>query len=447
MHIPNNENKNTSPGKKMQEGNRYRLSRSVHLNDDPYRMVEEKRPQVEKEDTKEEKELPLSKNEQKNIQKALAHKIETQKVKKAVTIFSAQKEIPNIEKRKGVFHALVSETIPVNKQEKKEGIITKKQPSVFVEAAQKNRRTRKIECISVPQQKKAERLRRSSTCIKIANIKKKEEAIKTQEKAEEVETAAPKQKTKKRRFFAQKKKVRKVKKTGFVAEMSRFAITTAIIFLVSFTVMNAPAISQVMSAKLNPMATTEKQIALENAVSEKKYSPILPTAGMKHENRKTYPGLSIAIAPLENRIVIPKIGKNIPTVDIPTTSLENQDWDALENEIQTALKDGVVHYPGTADPGQVGNVFLTGHSSYYLWDPGKYKDVFARLHDMEVGDEFTIFWEQDVYHYKIHERKVVPPEETSVLDQPRDKKIATLMTCTPIGTAKDRLILVAEQVN
>jgi sortase A len=106
----------------------------------------------------------------------------------------------------------------------------------------------------------------------------------------------------------------------------------------------------------------------------------------------------------------------------------------------------VVHYPGTAQPGQIGNVFITGHSSYYLWDPGKYKDVFVRLHDMDVGDEFTVFWNQNTYHYRIRERKVVAPEETSVLSQPQHERIATLMTCTPIGTAKNRLVLVADQI-
>ena len=101
---------------------------------------------------------------------------------------------------------------------------------------------------------------------------------------------------------------------------------------------------------------------------------------------------------------------------------------------------------GTAIPGQFGNVFITGHSSYYPWDSGKFKDVFALLHDLDVGDEFTVFWNQDAYHYRINERKVVTPQETEVLHQPTDKRIATLMTCTPVGTAKNRLVLVAEQI-
>ncbi len=248
----------------------------------------------------------------------------------------------------------------------------------------------------------------------------------------------------KKKALEQKKNQRK--KTGVLGEIVKFSATTAIIFIVSFAVMNASAINELISAKIDPVGVVKKQIALEKIISERNFAPILPTAGMKHENRKEFPDLNLNIGPFENRIVIPKIGKNVPIVDVKTDALQKGDWDRLETDIQDALQDGVVHYPGTAQPGQVGNVFITGHSSYYLWDPGKYKDVFARLHDLDVGDEFVVYWNQDSYRYKIRERKVVPPEETNVLKQPRHEKIATLMTCTPVGTAKDRLVLIAEQI-
>lgn len=257
----------------------------------------------------------------------------------------------------------------------------------------------------------------------------------------------------KHRFgFARRPQVAKapkpVRQRGFLHEAARFVITSAAIFAISFSVMNAQALGQLLMARLNPEEAAVKKIALEKVVDQevKNLAPILPTAGMKRESHKVYPPLRIKPAPLENRIVIPKIGKNIPIVGVGGDSLVRSDWGQLEKDIQNALKDGVVHYPGTAEPGQLGNVFVTGHSSYYLWDGGRFKDVFARLHDLDVGDEFTIFWEQNVYRYKIRERKVVSPEETSVLKQPQDQKIATLMTCTPIGTAKNRLILVAEQL-
>lgn len=237
------------------------------------------------------------------------------------------------------------------------------------------------------------------------------------------------------------------KSSSFLMEATRFAVTSMTIFLLSFGAMNYPALRQMISARLDPRAMAEKQIALQNVTKNAQLQvPTLPTAGLQRETRKTFPSLNIGVGPLENRIVIPKIGKNVPIVEIGPESLINGDWKQLEKDIQDGLREGVVHYPGTAIPGQFGNVFITGHSSYYPWDSGKFKDVFALLHDLDVGDEFTVFWNRNAYHYRINERKVVTPQETEVLHQPTDKRIATLMTCTPVGTAKNRLVLVAEQI-
>ena len=56
----------------------------------------------------------------------------------------------------------------------------------------------------------------------------------------------------------------------------------------------------------------------------------------------------------------------------------------------------------------------------------------------------NVYWKGKKYTYKIKEQKVVPPTATEVLHQPSDKSIITLMTCTPVGTNKNRLILVGE---
>lgn len=105
----------------------------------------------------------------------------------------------------------------------------------------------------------------------------------------------------------------------------------------------------------------------------------------------------------------------------------------------------VVH-PVSREPNKPGNFFLTGHSSYYAWDNGRYKDVFALLHEMETGEKVELYWEGKKYTYLIKAKKVVPPTATQILKQPTDAKILTMMTCTPIGTNKNRLILMGEQI-
>ena len=130
---------------------------------------------------------------------------------------------------------------------------------------------------------------------------------------------------------------------------------------------------------------------------------------------------------------------------ISSENLIRRDWQALEDEMQDALRSGVVHYPGTSVPGEPGNVAVTGHSSYFPWDPGRFKDVFALLHDVVEGDKILVYWDQKKYIYQVSEIDIVLPEDIEVLKQTPNDKL-TLITCTPVGTNLKRLIIYAEPV-
>ncbi len=229
----------------------------------------------------------------------------------------------------------------------------------------------------------------------------------------------------------------------------RFTVVTGMIFVVSFLVINFDAYKAIAMNVLNPEARAEAEAVLLTSTGEKKVhaEKLLPVLPDKKLVRKEFSWMDAPITPTDDRVVIPKLGKSIPLVHMPTSNLEGEDWPALEKQIQDGLRGGVVHYPGTAVPGQFGNVFITGHSSYYPWDPGQFKDVFALLAKLDVGDRFTVYYGQKKYTYEIFKEFEVQPGNVSVLEQPKDKKIATLMTCTPVGTTLRRLIIQAEQVS
>lgn len=155
--------------------------------------------------------------------------------------------------------------------------------------------------------------------------------------------------------------------------------------------------------------------------------------------------LDIEITPYENRIVIPKIGKNIPLVDIVNQEVE---WggEELENIFMKELENGVIRYPGSAKPGKNGNTFVFGHSSNFPWIKGDYNDVFALLDHVDNGDEIIIYYNQKKFKYKINRKDVVTPGDVSVLKWREDKKELSLMTCWPIGTTLNRLIVTGELV-
>ena len=116
-----------------------------------------------------------------------------------------------------------------------------------------------------------------------------------------------------------------------------------------------------------------------------------------------------------------------------------------ETVFQTDLKNGVVHYPGTANPGQSGNCYIFGHSSDYVWSSGKFKTVFATLPHIQKGAEIQVSNKDGlIFTYIVTNITVVSPSATQYLEQDTTKKILTVQTSYPIGTALKRFLVIAE---
>jgi LPXTG-site transpeptidase (sortase) family protein len=229
-----------------------------------------------------------------------------------------------------------------------------------------------------------------------------------------------------------------------IKEIFGFLLTFGIIFSISFAALNFTAVKSMFNYHFSKNNNEE---IIKESIGEKKLAEIpLPPKGAKKLIKKEFPPLHLSVAPLDYRIIIPKIAKNVPLVEMSDKYISDDLWGKFEKEVQNALRNGVVHYPGTARPGQFGNVFFTGHSSYYPWDEGNYKDVFVNLKQLDVGDEYYVYYQQKKHAYKITEKKEVRPTEVGVLEQPRNKKLSSIMTCWPLGTTLRRLIVVAEEV-
>jgi LPXTG-site transpeptidase (sortase) family protein len=119
---------------------------------------------------------------------------------------------------------------------------------------------------------------------------------------------------------------------------------------------------------------------------------------------------------------------------------------ASEDVFQKALADGVVQFPGTAKPGEWGNAYIFGHSSDYAWSKGNYKTVFALLPRIQTGERITVSDASGkAFNYIVTKTFVVAPDNTEVLDQfGYQKKVLTLQTSYPVGTALKRFIVQAE---
>lgn len=131
---------------------------------------------------------------------------------------------------------------------------------------------------------------------------------------------------------------------------------------------------------------------------------------------------------------------SIDKIDIDVPIVLNVDGKNKSYYLQS-LEQGVAHMKDTALPGNKGNVFIFGHSSYYT---GDYREIFARLNEIETGDEIIIKSSTRDYKYKIYQKEIIAADQMDVLDQPQNKSIITLMTCWPLGTTEKRLIVVGE---
>jgi sortase A len=165
--------------------------------------------------------------------------------------------------------------------------------------------------------------------------------------------------------------------------------------------------------------------------------------------RLTKPAVAVTsiVPPVDNKspdpaagpqITIPAIGQSAPIIFEPSTS---------EDAVEKALLKGVDHFGGTADPGQTGNAVLFGHSSGQIWSSGKYKYIFSLLDKLKPGDQIIIDNQGTRYIYKVTSSEVILPTNLSVLSQNVHKPVLTLITCSPVGSNKYRLVVHADQIS
>ena len=117
-----------------------------------------------------------------------------------------------------------------------------------------------------------------------------------------------------------------------------------------------------------------------------------------------------------------------------------------EAVFQQALQNGVVHYPGTAQPGEPGNVYIFGHSSDNAWAKGQYKTVFALLPRIEKGAPILLSdAEGRIFTYLVRDNFSISVRDRRWLSQENsERRLLTLQTSYPVGTSLGRYIVVAE---
>jgi len=142
----------------------------------------------------------------------------------------------------------------------------------------------------------------------------------------------------------------------------------------------------------------------------------------------TLPPLPVPIAPPE------ETGRRDPEmvlgrIEIPAIELDSE----LQEGIRIpTLDDGPGHWPGSAMPGELGNVVVAGHRTSNGAE-------FRHLDDLVVGDEVIMTTPQGRFVYLVESIEIVGPDALWIVTQTHEHR-ATLFACHPPGSVAERIV-------
>jgi LPXTG-site transpeptidase (sortase) family protein len=118
------------------------------------------------------------------------------------------------------------------------------------------------------------------------------------------------------------------------------------------------------------------------------------------------------------------------TIEIPRIGLNT----TLHQGITlTTIDRGPSHWPGTALPGQLGNVVIAGHRVTH-------SKPFRHIDQMLPGDRVIFTVDGVRTEYEMVSNEVVTPDALRIVEQ-RPEHTATLFACHPPGSARYRFVV------
>lgn len=141
------------------------------------------------------------------------------------------------------------------------------------------------------------------------------------------------------------------------------------------------------------------------------------------------------VAPvLPTRIVISKLGIDLPVQNPTTTNVEALD---------SILASAVVRYPQSGALNSTTNVLIFGHSSYLPVVHNKLYKAFNGIQNLNYGDEIQVQSGDTTYVYQVFNVRKASAEDDEIALQTGKRQI-TLLTCDSFGKQSDRFVVEAE---
>lgn len=180
--------------------------------------------------------------------------------------------------------------------------------------------------------------------------------------------------------------------------------------------------SQLADQLINPEADAAKVLGVSISTSQEDNFPAF-ISSIKRKEAAPYQQFEI----------------EIPTINIKTdVSVDSND-----------LKQGLAHLPGTALPGEKGNMFISGHSALPQFFKASEDEeaIFAHLPNLKKGDKIKVRAGQTEFNYQVVGFQIVNPKDLSVVAPPDQQgRYISLMTCVPPGLNTKRLVVLGRLI-
>ena len=125
-------------------------------------------------------------------------------------------------------------------------------------------------------------------------------------------------------------------------------------------------------------------------------------------------------------------------IEIDSVGIKGNVVDGLSQEM---MMKGFWHYPASSIPGERGNTVIFGHRFHRL-PPNT--DTFYNLDKVVVGDKVLVSQREETLSYTVVQKEIVGKYDEFLLAASGDYRL-TLITCTPLWTSDERLVIVAIQ--
>jgi LPXTG-site transpeptidase (sortase) family protein len=210
--------------------------------------------------------------------------------------------------------------------------------------------------------------------------------------------------------------------------LKQFAKLFVLFYLITFVTLQWLEAKGVINEE-----TVERKKAQEKG--EKNSDSIIAEASqIKLVSSKAPPNISSF--PSKDNIKIPAINVVAPLIFVSSTE---------GPEVKRGLKKGVVHFYGSALPGEDGEIIILGHSAPPGW-PVLYDGIFSKLNRLDKDDTIFLSYNGRKYTYRVT-RKIIFTKNENVFEEPkRGERKLILLSCWPPGIDYRRIAIEAIEI-